>query len=42
VARGITVFNCRQHLELPQDLDVVKVEPVARKVTQPQRFLQAA
>lgn len=41
-ARGLTVLNCRQHLELPQDLDVVRVEPALRKVSQPLRYLQAA
>jgi proteasome-associated ATPase len=41
-AKGITVGNCRQHLDLPQDLDVVKVEPAAPKVQHPLRFLQAA
>jgi proteasome-associated ATPase len=41
-ARGLTPQNCRQHLDLPQDLDVVKIEPVARKSDQALRFLAAA
>jgi proteasome-associated ATPase len=36
IARGLTPLNCRSHLtDLPQDLDVVKVEPVVRKATRP-------
>src|SRR5712671_5336753 len=38
--RSLTPANCRHHLAgLPHDLDVVNVEPTARKVSRPQRFL---
>lgn len=36
----LTPRNCRRHLtDLPQDVDVVSVEPVARKVRYPHRYL---
>lgn len=42
-ARALTPGNCRRHLsDLPQDVDVVRVEPVVRKVRQPLRYLNAA
>jgi len=38
--RVLAPGNCRQHLTgLPHDLDVVNVEPAARKVPHPERFL---
>jgi proteasome-associated ATPase len=38
--RVLTPANCRYHLtDLPQDMDVVSVEPVVRKVKQPHRYL---
>jgi proteasome-associated ATPase len=41
--RVLTPQNCRQHLPgLPQDMDVVRVEPVVRRVRRPQRYLQEA
>jgi proteasome-associated ATPase len=40
-ARALTPANCRHHLTgLPQDVDVVSVEPVARKVKQPLRYFR--
>jgi len=37
---SLTPANCRQHLaDLPQDVDVIAVEPVARKVPQPHRYM---
>jgi proteasome-associated ATPase len=39
-ARALTPFNCRHHLgDLPQDVDVVRVEPVERKVPRPHRYM---
>jgi hypothetical protein len=41
-ARVLCPANCRLHLSgLPQDVDVVSVEPVARKTNRPQRYLKA-
>jgi proteasome-associated ATPase len=38
--RVLTPANCRYHLtDLPQDMDVVSVEPVVRRVKQPHRYL---
>jgi proteasome-associated ATPase len=38
--RVLTPGNCRYHLtDLPQDMDVVSVAPVVRKVKQPHRYL---
>lgn len=38
---SLTPFNCHRRLtELPRDVDVVAVEPVARKVTQPHRYIR--
>jgi hypothetical protein len=40
VARCLTPFNCRNYIsDLPQDMDIVSVEPVARNVRQPHRYL---
>jgi proteasome-associated ATPase len=42
-AQSLTPQNCRHHLNgLPHDLDVVNVELVARRVAQPQRYLNAS
>jgi hypothetical protein len=43
IAGTLTPANCRQHLsDLPQDVDVVRVEPVQRKVARPHTYLHAA
>ena len=40
MARSLSTTNCRNQLsDLPQDVDVVAVEPVARKVAHPHRYL---
>lgn len=42
-ARGLTPANCHRFLErLPGDVDVVKVEPVVRRLRRPHRFLRVA
>jgi len=42
-ARVLTPQNCRDYLDdLPQDVDVVRVDPVARKVARPYRYVNAA
>jgi len=42
-ARTLTPHNCRVYIEgLPQDVDVVRVDPVERKVSQPYRYINAA
>jgi hypothetical protein len=42
-ARALTPHNCRNYLDdLPQDVDVVRVDPVERKVSQPYRYINAA
>jgi proteasome-associated ATPase len=42
-ALALTPANCRDYLDdLPQDVDVVRVEPVERKVVQPYRYINAA
>jgi len=42
-ARRLTPSNCRDHLDdLPQDLDVVRVEPRIRRVPRPHAFLRMA
>jgi hypothetical protein len=42
-ARVLTPQNCRNYLDdLPQDVDVVRVDPVERKVAQPYRYINAA
>lgn len=39
----LTPGNCRMHLtDLPQDVDVVRVDPVERKVSRPYRYLRVA
>lgn len=39
-ARTLTPLNCRKHLDdLPQDVDVVRVDPIERKVRQAYRYL---
>ncbi len=41
VARALTPANCRHHVaDLPQDVDVVGVEPVVRKVKHPIRYFR--
>jgi proteasome-associated ATPase len=41
-ARALSPATCRHYVaNLPDDLDVVSVEPVARKVTRPQRYVNA-
>ena len=43
LARGLTPVNCRHHVSgLPQDVDVVRVEPVEGRVVRPYRYLEAA
>jgi proteasome-associated ATPase len=38
--RGLTPGNCRMHIDgLPQDVDVVAIEPVTHKVPHPHRYL---
>jgi proteasome-associated ATPase len=42
-ARTLTALNCHQYLsDLPQDVDVVSVELVQRKVSRPHRYLSVA
>ena len=42
-ALALTPHNCRDYLDdLPQDVDVVRVDPVERKVAQPYRYINAA
>lgn len=42
-ASALTPHNCNNYLDdLPQDVDVVRVEPVLRKVRQPYRYFNAA
>ncbi len=42
-ASALTPRNCRRYLpELPQDMDVVAVQPVARKVAETHRYLRPA
>jgi proteasome ATPase len=42
-ARTLTPHNCRNYLDdLPQDVDVVRVDLVERKVVQPYRYINAA
>ena len=42
-ARALTPHNCRSYLDdLPQDVDVVRVDPVERKVSRPYRYVNAA
>ncbi len=43
MAKTLTPANCRSHLhDLPQDVDVVRVEPVRKKVTRSYRYISAA
>ena len=42
LASTLTTRNAHVYLtDLPQDIDVVSVEPVARKVSRPHRYLNA-
>jgi proteasome-associated ATPase len=42
-ARALTPQNCRNYLDdLPQDVDVVRVDRVERKVSRPYRYINAA
>jgi proteasome-associated ATPase len=42
-ARVLAPHNCRNYLDdMPQDVDVVRVEPAARKVSRPYRYINAA
>jgi proteasome-associated ATPase len=42
-ARALTSANCRNYIsDLPQDVDVVRVEAVKRKVSRSQRYLSVA
>ena len=41
-AKGLTPANCRQHLEVPQDLDLVKVEISGQRLPRATRYLQTA
>jgi proteasome-associated ATPase len=41
--RALTPQSCRNYLDdLPQDVDVVRVDPVERKVSRPYRYINAA
>jgi len=43
IAGALTPANCRQHLtDLPQDVDVVRVEAIQRKVPRPHAYLHVA
>jgi proteasome-associated ATPase len=43
IAGTLTPANCRQHLtDLPQDVDVVRVEAIQRKVARPHAYLHVA
>jgi proteasome-associated ATPase len=43
IAGTLTPANCRHHLtDLPQDVDVVRVEPIQRRVAQPHLYLHVA
>lgn len=43
IAGTLTPANCRHHLtDQPQDVDVVRVEPIQRKVAQPHAYLHVA
>jgi proteasome-associated ATPase len=43
IAGALTPPNCRHHLaDLPQDVDVVRVEPIQRKVSRPDVYLHVA
>lgn len=43
IARTLSPANCHQHLSgLPQDVDIVSVEPVVRKVSRPHKYLRVA
>jgi proteasome-associated ATPase len=43
IGAALTPANCRQHLsDLPQDVDVVRVEPIKRKVARPHTYLHVA
>jgi hypothetical protein len=38
--QGLTPANCRHYLDdLPQDTDVVRVDPVQRRVKRPHKYL---
>ncbi len=40
--QGLTPVNCRSHLDdLPQDMDVVRIDPVKRKVPRPYSYLNS-
>lgn len=40
VASVLTPTNCRSHVDgMPDDLDVVSVKPIVRRISQPHRFL---
>ena len=38
----LTPANCRKYLDLPQDMDVVRVDPMPRKVRDPYRYFNRA
>jgi hypothetical protein len=43
IAGTLTPANCRHHLtDLPQDVDVVRVEAIQRKVARPHTYLHVA
>jgi proteasome-associated ATPase len=43
LSRSLNPTNCRQHLlDLPQDVDVVRVEPVKKKVPRTHHYINAA
>jgi proteasome-associated ATPase len=43
IAATLTPANCRLHLaDLPQDVDVVRVEPIQKKVPRPHTYLHVA
>jgi hypothetical protein len=42
-ARALSPHNCKNYIDdLPQDVDVVRVDRVERKVSQPHRYINAA
>jgi proteasome-associated ATPase len=42
-ARALTPVNCRNYIDdLPQDVDVVRVDLVERKISQPYRYINSA
>jgi hypothetical protein len=43
LASALTRYNARAHLmDLPQDVDIVNVEPVAHRIKRPHRYVRQA